>query len=144
MSARIFVTSCGSKACATFGSVCNSSWKAAAGSEAMRLLSSRFDARRAGTAVDRRIFAEHLAGTEIAEAHRSAGHRIDGDADFALDDEEHVVGSIEIADDRISRPAAAPGATLLQALASLGAEPGKGWRCLRETVEAAEAACSLS
>src|SRR4029078_4930469 len=60
-----------------------------------------------------------------AEAHRSAGHRIDGDADFALDDEEHVVGSIEIGDDRISRPAAAPGATLLQALASLGAEPSK-------------------
>ena len=52
----------------------------------------RLHAGGAGSAVERGIFTEHLAGPHIAEAHGLAGERVDGDPDASRGDEEDVVG----------------------------------------------------
>jgi len=72
-------------------------------------------ARRARTAID----AEHFATAEFTKAHHLAGQRVDGDPGFSRDDEEQLIGRVEIVEDRFSRPKALPDTMLLDALKCL-------------------------
>jgi hypothetical protein len=51
----------------------------------------RFHAGRARSAVDGGIFAEDVAGSQSAKAHRLACDRVDGDGNLAARHEEHVI-----------------------------------------------------
>ena len=82
----------------------------------------RLHAGGPGSAVERGIFTEHLAGSQIAEAHGLAGERIDGDPDASRGDEEDVVGTVKVIDDRLSGRIGAPSTTLLDLLDGIGRE----------------------
>ena len=68
----------------------------------------RLYACRAGLAVDGGVFAENVPGHQIAKTDRLAGKRVDRHADLAGGDEEDVVGSVEIVDDRFALLVAPP------------------------------------
>src|SRR4029450_10669582 len=78
---------------------------------------------RSRAAADRGELAENFAGGQLAKAYRLSDRRIDRDADFAEHDEEHVIRSIEIADDRLARCIAPPSAAPLDPVERVGGEP---------------------
>ena len=72
-----------------------------------------------GTAVDRSVLAEHFTRTQLTKTHNFTGVRVDSDVGLACGDEKHIVGGIEIANDRLSRLVAPPGTVSLDALQSI-------------------------
>ena len=96
-------------------------------------IGARLDACRAGAAVDRGKLAENLAGSQFAEAHGLADRGIDGDPDLPKRQEEHVVRSVEIVENWLSRSVALPGAAPLDPLDRLRREAGEDGDPLQRT-----------
>jgi hypothetical protein len=67
-----------------------------------------FHAGTTGLAIDGCILTEEVAWTKITEADDLTRKRINRDANLAGSNEKHVIASIQIGDNRLSRFAAAP------------------------------------
>jgi len=72
--------------------------------------------------VDRGVLAEYVARPQVAKAHNLACERVDEGADLPGDEEIHVIGAIEVFDDRLTRLVAPPATALLNMLQGFGGE----------------------
>src|SRR5262249_32302677 len=75
------------------------------------------------SSIDRGELAEHLAGRQLAKAHRLADRGIDRHAHLAEYDEEHVVGLVEVVENWLSRRVALPGTTTQDSVKHSDGEP---------------------
>jgi hypothetical protein len=69
--------------------------------------------------VDSSVFAEHFTRNQLAKTYDFTGMRVDSDVGFPCGHEKHLVGGIEIVDNRISAFVSPPGTSPLNARQSV-------------------------
>ena len=69
--------------------------------------------------VDSRVLAEHFPSTQLAKTHDFTGVRVNSDVGFPCGNEKHLVGWIEIVNNRLSLLVTPPGTAPLDARQSV-------------------------
>src|SRR5262245_58384932 len=95
----------------------------------------RFDACRPRTSINGRELTEKLASRHLAKAYGLTQGRVDGDANFAQGQEEHVIRGVEIIENRLSRRVALPDAAPFDLLDRRRREVGKNGDTLERIVQ---------